>query len=159
RRIQEQQEAAKRKEEEERTKSKDNLGQLATAMHEYHRANQKFPKATNTNLSWRVALLPYIGQDALYRQFKLDEPWDGPNNIKLLGKMPDVYKPVRTNPGAGKTYYQVLTGNLGPFGEGREPRMTDFKDGLMNTLLIAEGNTAVEWTKPQDIVYNGKHPW
>src|SRR5262249_16079706 len=27
-------------------------------------------------LSWRVALLPYLGEEALYHEFKLDEPWD-----------------------------------------------------------------------------------
>src|SRR5205823_3426612 len=35
-------------------------------------------------LSWRVAILPYIEQDALYNQFHLDEPWDSPNNSRLI---------------------------------------------------------------------------
>ncbi len=42
-------------------------------------------------LSWRVALLPYIEQDALYRQFKLDEPWDSEHNKKLIAQMPKIY--------------------------------------------------------------------
>src|SRR5262249_39482337 len=49
-------------------------------------------------LSWRVALLPHIGQESLYKQFNLDEPWDGPNNKKLLEKMPKVYAPPGADP-------------------------------------------------------------
>src|SRR6478735_1777869 len=33
--------------------------------------------------SWRVLLLPYLEQKALHRQYRFDEPWDGPNNLKL----------------------------------------------------------------------------
>ena len=33
-------------------------------------------------LSWRVLLLPYLEQNNLYQQFKLDEPWDSENNKK-----------------------------------------------------------------------------
>src|SRR4051812_8249116 len=29
-------------------------------------------------LSWRVHLLPYVEAENLYKQFKLDEPWDSP---------------------------------------------------------------------------------
>ena len=44
-------------------------------------------------LSWRVHLLPFLEENELYEQFKLDEPWDSPHNIKLLDQMPaDVQK-------------------------------------------------------------------
>src|SRR5262249_55645747 len=42
-------------------------------------------------LSWRVALLPYLGEWDLYRKFKLDEPWDSPHNKALLPLMPEIY--------------------------------------------------------------------
>ena len=47
-------------------------------------------------LSWRVAILPYLGESekALYGQFKLSEPWDSPHNKALLAKMPKVYAPA-----------------------------------------------------------------
>src|SRR5262245_18888701 len=35
-------------------------------------------------LSWRVALLPYLEQDGLYRRFQLNEPWDSEHNLKVL---------------------------------------------------------------------------
>ena len=48
-------------------------------------------------LSWRVAVLAYIDieQEKLYKQFKIDEPWDSDHNKKLIEKMPKFYAPVR----------------------------------------------------------------
>ena len=46
-------------------------------------------------LSWRVAILPYIEQQALYNQFKQDEPWDSENNKKLIEQMPKIFAPGR----------------------------------------------------------------
>jgi prepilin-type processing-associated H-X9-DG protein len=61
--------------------------------------------------SWRVLLLPYVEEDALYRQFRLDEPWDSPNNKPLLARMPKVYAPPGSPPKEPyATYYQVLDG-------------------------------------------------
>ena len=39
-------------------------------------------------LSWRVAILPGLEQGNLYKQFRLDEPWDSPHNLTLLPLMP-----------------------------------------------------------------------
>ena len=39
-------------------------------------------------LSWRVAILPFIGEQNLYNRFRLDQPWDSPHNIALLPLMP-----------------------------------------------------------------------
>ena len=52
--------------------------------------------------SWRVLILPFLEQQSLYEQYDFREPWDGPNNIQLLGNMPDVFScpsrsPARTD--------------------------------------------------------------
>jgi hypothetical protein len=63
-----------------------------------------------------VALLPYFeGGDVLYKQFKLNEPWDSEHNLGLLAKMPDVFTVGFEPKGATHTYYQrfALT-SLGP---------------------------------------------
>ena len=44
-------------------------------------------KAGKPLLSWRVAILPFVEQEELYAQFKLDEPWDSDNNKKLIAKI------------------------------------------------------------------------
>ena len=83
----------------EAEQSRQNLTQIGTAIKQYEQASAAFPnnsyevrgKQSRPLLSWRVHILPYLGQDALYKQFKLDEPWDSANNIRLLSQMPAVY--------------------------------------------------------------------
>src|SRR5262249_41965572 len=74
------------------------VGQVAPAMHYYHDVMGAFPGAAICDkttgkplLSWRVAILPYIEEDNLYKQFRLDEPWNSEHNLKLLEKMPKSY--------------------------------------------------------------------
>ena len=43
-------------------------------------------------LSWRVALLPYLDQNDLYKEFRQDEPWDSPHNKALIDRMPAVFQ-------------------------------------------------------------------
>ncbi len=107
-------------------------------------------------LSWRVALLDYMEQGILYRQFKLDEPWDSPNNIKLLDKMPKLYTVPGTSPSGGKTHYQLFTGPKTLY-EGKDPPVLPAsfnKKGTSNLLMIVEAAQPVEWTKPADIPFN-----
>src|SRR5438132_8532158 len=68
-----------------RAQSQNNLKQIALAVHNYHDVYGHFPQdITDKNgkpiLSWRVAILPFIEQDNVYKMFKLDEPWDSENN-------------------------------------------------------------------------------
>ncbi len=100
----------------EMARSRLNLKKLALAMHNYVDTHQgHLPSAATWGrngkalLSWRVELLPYLGEGELYNQFKRDEPWDSPHNRKLLSKMPAVYAPpgVKTQR-PYSTFYQVF---------------------------------------------------
>jgi hypothetical protein len=147
-----------------------NLKQLALAMHSYndvHRnklpAHAIYSKDGKTPLlSWRVAVLPFVEQDGLYREFKLDEPWDSEHNRKLIPKMPIVYlDPLgRAAADAGKTHYQVFVSGGAPWERGPNspsiPR--SFPDGTSNTILIAEAAEPVIWTKPDDLTYDPIQP-
>src|SRR5262249_13314511 len=81
------------------------LHRLAGAIYSYLDEHKHFPqnitdKSGKPLLSWRVAILPFLDLDFLYRQFNLDEPWDGPNNRKLAAFMPDVFRvPVQDREG------------------------------------------------------------
>jgi hypothetical protein len=92
----------------------------------------------------------------LAKQFKLDEPWDSPHNLKLLPLMPSVYAPVggvKAEP--GHTFYQVFTGPGALYSTpGDMVNMGTVKDGTSNTLMVAEAAEAVPWTKPQDIPFD-----
>ena len=61
-------------------------------------------------LSWRVAILPALGENELFTQFRLDEPWDSEHNRQLIPKMPAVFKAVRSESKEGHTYYRGFAG-------------------------------------------------
>ncbi len=111
-------------------------------------------------LSWRVAILPFIGEDQLYKQFKLDEPWDSPHNKKLLGKIPKVFAdPTGRARDASATYYQVFVGPHAAFEKHQFLSFpASFPDGTSNTILIVEAANPVPWTKPEDLHFAPDEP-
>jgi prepilin-type processing-associated H-X9-DG protein len=148
-----------------RSQSVNNLKQIGLAMHNYHDTFGTFPAAAIYSkdgkplLSWRVAILPFIEQDALYKKFKLDEPWDSPHNKKLLAQMPRVYaSPDEKAVKAHATYYQGFHGPGAFFDGKRGIRIASITDGTSNTLMIVEAGKAVPWSKPEDLPYDPKKP-
>jgi prepilin-type processing-associated H-X9-DG protein len=145
-----------------------NLKQIGLALHNYsavyngwipvHAVGAKGMPLKNAKdkplLSWRVALLPYLEHDNLYRQFKLDEPWDSAHNKKLIEQMPKIYAPPK--PGkAGYTHLQMVIGPnaLSPF-DMRMP--ASFQDGTSQTVAVIEASQPVIWTKPDDVMLTAK---
>src|SRR5262249_26053038 len=149
-----------------RMQSQRNLKEIALAMHNHHDVLGTFPPAAVLDknqkplLSWRVLLLQFLGEQDLFKQFKLDEPWDSAHNKTLLAKMPKVYAPVLERKGAepNTTFYQVFVGEGAAFEGARGLRITEFTDGTSNTALVIEGGEAVPWTKPADLPYDAKKP-
>src|SRR5262249_7572673 len=94
------------------------LKQIALGMHNYHDVYQHFPASAiyapdgaMPLLSWRVAILPLVGEGKLYPEFRLNEPWGSGHNKKLLARMPAVYRVPALQPkDATTTYFQVLVG-------------------------------------------------
>ncbi|APW63703.1 ECF RNA polymerase sigma factor SigW [Paludisphaera borealis] len=154
------------------TRSATNLRKIAQGIHAYVDAEKRFPPPAvlgadgSPLLSWRVAILPYIGEKALHAQFRLDEPWDGPHNKALLEKLPKVYAPVASSSSkAGATYYQAFHGKGAffenpkglPLGPDQNP-YDAISDGTVNTLMVVEAGTTVPWTKPEDLKYTPGEP-
>ena len=144
-----------------KAESVEKLKRIGLAMHEYRVANEGrfFPYAIHKGgkplLSWRVALLPLLGQQALYDKFHLDEAWDSPHNKALLKEMPDVYAPVARKGGPEHaTYYQGFVGPGAIFDGEKGTAGGRLTDGAFRVLVIAEAARPVPWTKPEDLAFD-----
>lgn len=145
-----------------RTEATNNLRQLMIGILNYESAYQHFPLQAIAGpdgkklLSWRVALLPFLEEVELYQQFHLDEPWDSEHNLKLLEKMPAVYRSPNVTL-SGETLYLAVTGSGTAFEAGKKLRLRDVTDGLSNTIGLVEvaPSAAVPWTKPEDFTFAG----
>jgi prepilin-type processing-associated H-X9-DG protein len=139
-------------------KCQNNLHQITMGLMQYHQIYGRFPPAgirdrTGKPLySWRVALLPFMGENALHQEFHLDEPWDSQHNRPLLDRMPKVYaEPSETS--TSETVYQVFTGPRTAFEDPNGQQLSTFTDGPANTLLVVEAIQPVRWTEPVDLAY------
>jgi hypothetical protein len=147
-----------------RTRSINNMKQIMLAMLNEEAQKQRFPARANFDkqgkplLSWRVHMLPYLEQQALYQKFKLDEPWDSEHNKQLIAQIPEVYQSVKRKD--TKTNYLAVVGPGALFEGTNGTRMAEVKDGLSNTIALVEvdDDRAVEWTKPDDFVIDRERP-
>lgn len=137
-----------------------NARELNLALINFETANGRFPPAkVDDGLSWRVHILPFLGENSLYDQFHLDEPWDSPHNLSLVNRMPDVFKSLNHNLEPGKTLFAIPTSPASTrpnaprafVVEGQPgPRVKDIQDGISYSILLLEVNpeAAVTWTDP-----------
>lgn len=142
------------------------LRSLAVGMHKYHDIYRTFPPPSDAsaldeqqrpNLSWRVHLLPLIGQEPLYQQFKIDEPWDSDHNLPLLDRMPEIFRSDPDQADSKTTRIVTLTGTEAPFQiTSSGPNLRQITDGSSNTILMVEvgADRAVPWTKPVDAEFD-----
>lgn len=156
---------------------KNNLKSLALALQNHHDSRKTFPPAyiadeDGTPLhSWRVLILPYIDQTALYDRIRLDEPWDSPHNRQFHSQMPEVFScPSDGNPRDGFTNYMVVVesakgveggtvfipGQMQKFGDEASYRgeisVASIKDGTSNTVAVVEvSNSTTNWMEPVDL--------
>ncbi len=146
--------------------AQDALEALGRAFTAYFRQNKAFPAPIRAAdgtplLSWRVALLPVLGDEykKLYDQFKLDEPWNGENNVKLLEKMPPIFAAPFGDIPKTSTPFLVFTAPNAPFGRPEPLTLKDVDDPshTFSVVLASEAN-AVEWTRPEEFVFNPAKP-
>ncbi len=117
-------------------------------------------------LSWRVLMLPYLGYDKLFGEFKHDEPWDSPHNQAVVQShpIPVCYvTPGSDSERTKSTYFQAYVCNKEArpgsfFSAGSRRNLASIKDGADKTLAIVETGPAIPWTKPDDIPFDPTQP-
>ncbi|HJT30505.1 MAG TPA: DUF1559 domain-containing protein, partial [Pirellulales bacterium] len=140
----------------------DKLARLAAAFDAYYTAHGQYPPAAvvgpdgKTLHSWRVELLPYLGEQKLFESYKLDEPWDSEHNKPLVKQIPSVFSTsVWTQKGDAE--YFVITGK-GTLLDADGPRTREsMTDAPGETLLVLQSQQRVPWTKPVDIEVSADH--
>ncbi|MBY0227774.1 MAG: DUF1559 domain-containing protein [Gemmataceae bacterium] len=136
--------------------SEANLKELALALVNYQAANGHYPNdivdgTGKPLLSWRVALLPYLEQEALYKEFRLNEPWNSAHNQRLAGRMPKVFTNRLKNL-PNTTGYVRFTGAGTPFPDAKaKPKIVELVDGTSNTIAVVDSTRQQNWSEPGDI--------
>ena len=147
-----------------RNNAANELKQIGIAIHGLAGASGRIPAPASYDaegkplLSWRVHILPYLEQQALYARFNLNEPWDSPHNKPLLAEMPAVYGPGQLeDPTATRFLMPTGPGSLFPGKDGPRPQIPDGPD---NTIMVVEvdDELGVPWTAPRDYQYNNVQP-
>jgi hypothetical protein len=159
-----------------------NLQQIGLALANFQESHNSFPPAALIGPdgkawhSWRVLILPYVDAREIFDSYRFDEPWDGPNNVKLLSKIPEIY--ADTAFGKNEEYYTnyvAITGDGMAFSPKGAPfdgqkRPADFgragvqyqqiTDGTSVTLTVGmvDFDRKIPWTKPEDIEVTDKLP-
>lgn len=147
-----------------RTQSRNNLKQLALAMHNYESVHNHFPQGTvesddlepEDRISWGYSVLPYIEQQALYDKIDASKGWADPANANAVGTaIPALRNPSqpgpRINPSASDYVGMAGVGEdaallenddpkAGIFGYNRVTKMRDITDGTSNTIMIMDSS-------------------
>ncbi|VTS05401.1 DUF1559 domain-containing protein [Tuwongella immobilis] len=156
-----------------RMRCQNNLKQVGLAFHNYYSAMEAFPTSVrpsgNTPLpriSWTIALLPYLEQDNLRRNYDLNTTWSSAANLPITSQQikilqcPSAPNPTRLDGDpqtnvwniVGITDYAAVTGvaaqavtvnttgavQPGILEKNRVVRIADITDGTSNTLMVTE---------------------
>jgi len=130
-----------------------NLRRIMLAMHNYHDKYGCLPPAYTLDKNgrplhtWRVLLLPFLEEQALYERIRLGASYDSPHNQAVFGSagsayshpMPRVFWCPSDKENQGATTNHVMI--LGPHTISNGPasvRLKDITDGPANTIAVVE---------------------
>lgn len=135
-----------------------NLEFIGSALRQFEERNKCLPPASGSAAnspyphSWRVAILPFLGHDNLYGEYRFDEPWNGIHNRRLIERMPPQYRCPLSKSGKSITNYLAIVGPHAAWTKGRGRTAAEFKDGLFHTLMIViDADSNIPWTCPEDL--------
>jgi prepilin-type N-terminal cleavage/methylation domain-containing protein len=140
-----------------RAQCSNNLKQVALGLHNYESANKFFPPSANFGsanpevetvhyANWIVLILPYIEQQALYSQFKLNVPTTDPVHRDARGRtIPTLVCPSDPNSREFNTFRSTAEGDNWARGNyGANGSLGAYS----TTWWAAAGPNAPRWTSP-----------
>jgi uncharacterized Fe-S cluster protein YjdI len=141
-----------------RTQCRNNLKQIALALHNYHDFFGSFPPAFTVDEagqplhSWRTLILPFTDNSELYKTIDLSKPWNDPVNRGAFNTMVAAYRCPSVRIEDNHTTYLGVSGEHSFFFQNQSRQLTDLKDGSSNTLMIVDAppDLAIPWMMPQD---------
>ena len=149
------------------------LKSIGIALHNHEQTFTKLPEGTrrqsapkvDDRLGWMVDLLPYLEQDDLHRQMRLDSGWNSEANRPITGRSISPF----SFPGNGRTDGPNELGRSdyvgwagvgadaplescpdekkGVFGYERATRARDIHDGLSLTVMVSEASKPGRWAQ------------
>ena len=143
-----------------RSKCIRNLTRIAAALNAYHAQYGSYPPTYVTDEngtpvhSWRVLVLPQLGEHALYNAYRFDESWDGPHNNRLRYHMPDVFRCPWSQQGYAscRTSYVAIRGADTAWSGDLARRKADIWWDRVATILVMEDTSGtICWSEPRDL--------
>lgn len=147
-----------------KNKCQSNLKLIGEGVYTYHAHFGAFPAGTvphhhlppEKRLSWLVEVTPFFEGDNPFSRIDKTKGWDSPDNIAACNAIvPSLFvcpsSPIQSIQGTGVTNYVGIAGlgqnaallpkddqNAGVFGNDRQVKLSDIKDGTSNTMMVIE---------------------
>ncbi|KAA5544684.1 DUF1559 domain-containing protein [Roseiconus nitratireducens] len=143
-----------------------NLEAIAGALNAYAADHGTYPPAILRDdagrplHSWRVLILPYLGEQETYDLFDLSKPWDDEINLQASYETPGVYQhPSDLRRSRGQSGYYLLTGPGTLFPTSGPLSPTNISDDPSKTILVISGAPPLStslgaWAEPVDLDFS-----
>lgn len=145
-----------------RSQCTNNLKLIGLGLQNYYDVFKCFPPAYIADEngkpmhSWRVLILGFIEQKALYDRYDFNEPWNGPHNSQLAKEMPAVFRCPHDKANSGTmTDYVAVVGPETIWQPNQGTKFEDINDGSSNTIAVIEASGAgIHWMEPRDLPFS-----
>lgn len=123
-------------------------------------ADNVVPVDPADRLSWRVAVLPFVGQKWLYKKFNKTEAWNSPNNFPVSSTAVRAFTDQTDDYASTHTPFRVFHDNGALWDSDPKYRiaLNAIPDGSENTVLFVESTEQVPWAQFNEHRYDPAGP-